>query len=137
VPFLIVVGVVVLLCIALVVAVAIDPGPPPGEVAIAYELAWDRLDFDTLWLLSAPELRDHRNRDEFVRAKREAYADRRALAGLTRHVALEDVVAGRDAATARTQVELHDGTVVHNQVQLIKHVGRWLVCAYDLAPEKA
>lgn len=136
-PFLIVVGVVVLLCLALVVAVAIDPGPPPGEVAIAYELAWDRLDFDTLWLLSAPELRDHRNRDEFVRAKREAYADRRALAGLARHVGLEDIVAGRDAATARTQVELHDGTVVHNQVQLIKHVGRWLVCAYDLAPETA
>jgi hypothetical protein len=137
VPFLIVVGVVVLLCLALVVAVAIDPGPPPGEVAIAYELAWDRLDFDTLWLLSAPELRDHRNRDEFVRAKREAYVDRRALAGLARHVALEDIVAGRDAATARTQVELHDGTVVRNQVQLIKHVGRWLVCAYDLAPETA
>lgn len=136
-PFVVVIGVVVLLCLALVVAVALDPGPPPGEVAIAYELAWDRLDFDTLWLLSAPELRDHRNRDEFVRAKRDAYADRRALAGLARHVTLDDIVAGSDAATARTQVELHDGTVVHNQVQLIKHVGRWLVCAYDLAPEKA
>jgi hypothetical protein len=137
VPFAIVIGVVILLCLALVVAVAIDPGPPPGEVALAYELAWDQLDFDTIWLLSAPELRDHRNREEFVRAKREAYADRRALAGLAGDVSLEEVVAGRDAATARTSIQLHDGSVVHNQVQLVKHVGRWLVCAYDLTPETA
>jgi len=136
-PFAIIIGVVVLLCLALVVAVAIDPGPPPGEVALAYELAWDRFDFDTLWLLSAPELRDHRNREEFVRAKREAYADRKALAGLAGEVSLDEVVAGRDAATARTCVELHDGSVVHNQVKLVRHVGRWLVCAYDLVPEKA
>jgi hypothetical protein len=137
VPFVIVMGIVIVLCLALVVAVAVDAGPPPGEVALAYELAWDRLDFDTLWLLSAPELRDHRTREEFVRAKRDAYAERRALAGLASDVALEEIVAGRDAATARTRVQLNDGTVVHNQVQLVKHTGRWLVCAYDLAPENA
>ena len=33
------------LIVALVVAVAVDPGPAPDESALAYEEAWDRLDF--------------------------------------------------------------------------------------------
>ena len=68
---------VVALVLALVVAVGLEPGPSPGEVAVSYELAWDRLDFDALWSLSGDELRDGRSRREFMTDKREAYAGQR------------------------------------------------------------
>ena len=47
-----IVGVAVLgLVIAFVVIYAKDPGPPPDDVATAYETAWDHLDFSSLWTL--------------------------------------------------------------------------------------
>ena len=62
--------VVVLLIAALIgsmiLIVAMEPGPSPSDLAIAYELAWDRLDFATIWSLSDPSMRDGRNRREFV-----------------------------------------------------------------------
>ena len=128
----IIAGVVVVLCLALVVAVARDPGPPPGDVAVAYELAWDRLDFDTLWTLSGKELRDNRSQAEFVDAKRSAYDRAPGLAGLAQHVSIEEVAAGADLAVARTRVELTDGTVVRNELRLARRDGRWQVVAYEL-----
>jgi hypothetical protein len=128
----VVVSVVVALCIALVVAVARDQGPPPGEVAIAYELAWDRLDFHTLWSLSGPELRDGRARHDFVAAKRAAYAHNPGLAGLARDVALEEVLAGKEVAVVRTRVDLQDGKVVHNELHMIRRDQRWDVVSYEL-----
>ena len=65
---------VIALVLALVVAVGLEPGPSPGDVAVSYELAWDRLDFDALWALSGDELRDGRSRGDFMNDKREAYA---------------------------------------------------------------
>ena len=48
-----IVGTIILvLMIAVVVAIARDRGPGPGDVAVAYELAWDRLDFESLFTLS-------------------------------------------------------------------------------------
>ena len=47
---------VIALVLALVVAVGLEPGPSPDDVAVSYELAWDRLDFDALWALSGDEL---------------------------------------------------------------------------------
>ncbi len=128
----VVAGAVLLLCLALVVAVARDPGPPPGEVALAYELAWDRLDFETLWSLSGPELRDDRSKPEFVTAKRAAYDRTPGLAGLARDVSLEDVAGGTDVAVARTRVELTDGAVVRNELRLARREGSWQVVAYEL-----
>ena len=90
----VVAGVVVLLALALVVIVAADPGPPPGDVALAYEQAWDRFDFESLWLLSGDELRDGLGRNEFVHAKRETYAERPELGNLARYVVVEQVHAG-------------------------------------------
>jgi hypothetical protein len=128
----IIAGAVLFLCLALVVAVARDPGPPPGEVAVAYELAWDRLDFETLWSLSGAELRDGRPKHDFVAAKRAAYDRTPGLAGLARHVLLEDVTTGADVAVARTRIELTDGTVVRNELRLARREGTWQVVAYDL-----
>ncbi|MBA2327896.1 MAG: hypothetical protein H0V95_14810 [Actinobacteria bacterium] len=125
-------GAVLFLVLALVVAVARDPGPPPGDVALAYELAWDRLDFETLWSLSGTELRDDRPKHDFVDAKRAAYDRAPGLAGLARHVSLDDVAAGTDVAVVRTRIELTDGGVVRNELRLARRDGSWQVVAYEL-----
>src|SRR2546423_12174993 len=66
----------------LVVAVGIAGAPRPDDTAVAYEHAWDRLDFTTLWNLSGPDLRDARTRDQVVRDKGAAYRAEGHLAGL-------------------------------------------------------
>ena len=131
-----VVGAAILfLCVALVVAVVRDPGPQPDDVAMAYELAWDHLDFESLWTLSGRELHDGLDRAAFVAAKRAAYASRPELGRLARDVTLDAVTAARDNAVVRTRVVLRDGDVVHNQIQLARREGRWLVVGYRLESE--
>ena len=127
--------VVIALVLALVVVVGLEPGPDPGEIAVSYELAWDRLDFDTLWSLSGIELRDGRSRHEFTADKREAYAGQRELAGLAQEVKLDEVRRGSELAAVRTRVLLRDGTAVRNQVQLALREGTWKVIGYHLEPE--
>jgi hypothetical protein len=127
--------VVIGLVLALVVAVGREPGPSPGEVAVSYELAWDRLDFQALWALSGDELRDGRSRAEFIADKGEAYAGQRALAGLARKVELDEVMVGSELAAVRTRVLLRDGTTARNQVQLALRDGTWKVIAYHLEPD--
>jgi hypothetical protein len=104
-------------------------------VAVSYELAWDRLDFDALWTLSGDELRDGRTRPEFMADKREAYAGQRELAGLARDVQLDEVLRGSELAAVRTHVILQDGTTVRNQVQLALREGTWKVTGYHLEPD--
>jgi hypothetical protein len=130
-----VVGVVILaLALAVVVAIARDRGPGPGDVAVAYELAWDRLDFESLFTLSGAELRDGLDRRGFVAAKRTAYAQRASLGGLVERVGVDQVASVEDAAVVITRVELRDGTVVHNRVELARRTARWQVVAYRLEP---
>ena len=130
-----VVGIVVLaLMIAVIVVIAKDRGPGPGEVAVAYELAWDRLDFESLYTLSGLELRDGRDRREFIAAKRSAYAQQRELGGLVEQVGIDQIANSRDAAVAITEVELHDRAVVHNRIEMTRRNGRWQVVAYRLEP---
>jgi hypothetical protein len=130
-----VVGVVVLaLALAVVVVIAKDHGPGPGEVAVSYEVAWDHLDFESLFTLSGTELRDGLDRRGFIAAKRAAYAEQRALSGLVERVGIDQVASVRDNAVAITSVELHDGTVVHNRIELARRNGRWQVVAYRLEP---
>jgi hypothetical protein len=128
----IIVGVVLVLVIALVIAVARDPGPSPEDVAVAYEDAWDRLDFEALWTLSGDELHDGLRHREFVDAKRSAYAVQTGLGGLAADVRVEHVEAGRQVALVKTRVALHDGGAAHNEVQLESRGGRWVVVGYDL-----
>ncbi len=129
--------IVLALCVALIVAVARDPGPRPDEVALAYELAWDRLDFESLWTLSGVELRDGLERGAFVAAKRAAYSARPELGRLARDVAIDDVAGGMAHAAVRTSVVLRDGESVHNQIHLAKRGGKWLVVGYQLEPDPA
>ncbi len=131
----VVVGVVILaLALAVVVAIARDRGPGPGDVAVAYELAWDRLDFESLFTLSGAELRDGLDRRGFVAAKRTAYEQQASLGGLVERVGVEQVASVEDAGVVITRVELRDGTVVHNRVELARRAARWQVVAYRLEP---
>lgn len=120
------------LILVLVIAVARDGGPQPADVALGYELAWDRLDFESLWALSGDELRDGLGRRDFVAAKTAAYASQSALGRLALDVAIEDVRPGDDLAVVRTRIDLRDGDATHNELQLAKRVGRWVVVEYRL-----
>ncbi len=120
------------LAIALVVIIALDPGPTPSDVAIAYEEAWDRLDFDTLWTLSGTELRDQRTRADFLRAKGDGATGRSALAELANQVEVDDELVGSDLAVVHTRLRLRDGASVRNQVELAFRDGAWKVIGYHL-----
>ena len=133
--FAVVITLVILLCFAVVAAIAKDRGPTPDDVAVSYEMAWDRFDFDVLWSLSGSELRDGLDRHEFVAAKRAAYTNQRALSELGADVTIEDSAVRGDAARVTTCVVLRDGTAVHNTVQLARRTGRWQVVAYQLAAD--
>jgi len=126
--------IILLLCGAVVVTIAMDRGPGPDDVAVSYEHAWDRLDFASLFSLSAAELRDGMDRKRFIAAKRAAYADRGELRGLAANVVAEDVAVRGAHAIVTTLVELHDGAVVHNRVDLIRRTARWQVYGYSVAP---
>jgi len=128
-------GVVVVgLALAVVVAIARDRGPGPDDVAVAYELAWDHLDFESLFTLSGTELRDGLDRRAFVAAKRAAYEQQRALGGLVARVGVDEQASRRDNAVVITRVELSDHAVVHNRVELARRNARWQVVAYRLEP---
>jgi hypothetical protein len=129
-------AVLVALIFAVVIALAKDKGPGPDDAAVAYELAWDRLDFESLFTLSARELRDGRDRQAFVAAKRAAYEHQQALGGLVARVGIDEVATGRDAAVVLTAVELRDGSIVHNRIELIRRNARWEVAAYSLTPSE-
>lgn len=124
--------VVLALIVALIVAVAHDPGPPVEDVAVAYEDAWDRLDFQTLWTLSGEELRDGMSRGDFVVAKRAAYERRPELGNLAARVIVEQLETGRHAGVIRTRVDLRGGGTARNELQLAHRGGRWVVIAYHL-----
>jgi hypothetical protein len=114
----------------LFVAVAIEPGPQPADVALAYEMAWDRLDFDTLFDLSGLELRDGAKRPGFVAAKRAAYADAKR-GKLAARIAVENVTEASETALVITNVATNEGSV-HNNVLMERRSGRWYVVAYSL-----
>lgn len=120
------------LIVALVVAVGRDPGPAPADVAVAYEGAWDRLDFDALWTLSGAELRDGMDRRAYATAKRTAYAARPDLGGLTEAVEVESVESTRDLAVVRTRLVLRTGEDTRNEVELARRSERWVVVGYRL-----
>jgi hypothetical protein len=126
--------VVLALALAVVVAIARDKGPGPDDVAVSYELAWDRLDFESLFTLSGAELRDGLDRHAFVAAKKTAYEQQRALVGLVDRVGIDELARAREAAVVITCVELSDHAVVHNRVELARRNARWQVVAYRLEP---
>jgi len=114
-----IVGVAIfVLIIALVIAVARDPGPPPDDVAVAYERAWDGLDFDAVWSLSGDELRDGMARKPFIEAKRAAYVGQADLGGLAASVAVDHLEIEDQVAIVHTVVTLRHGGTARNELAL-------------------
>jgi hypothetical protein len=117
-----------------VVAVGKAGAPSPGDTAVAYEHAWDRLDFTTLWNLSGPNLRDGRTRDQFVRDKVAAYrAEAHGLSGLVRSVRPERVDVNGPVARVLARLDLHSGESVVDEMLLERIGPAWHVTAYHIS----
>jgi hypothetical protein len=134
VPILMLLVFTVGMAIWLMVAVAKAQGPNPADTAVAYEHAWDRLDFATLWNLSGPTLRDGRTRDQFVRDKLAAYeGEVHDLSGLVQSVEPEQVDVNGPVARVLARLHLHSGETVVDEMLLERIGPAWHVTAYHLA----
>jgi hypothetical protein len=124
------------ICIVLLiftwVAIGMEPGPSAADVAIAYESAWDDLDFALLFDLSGDELRDGLRREEFIAAKRAAYEGKNERLGAK--VEVDTSVVGHQSALVVTRVEAA-GARVRNNVMLEHTSNGWKVVAYSLRPD--
>ena len=129
-PIVIAVVLVFVLLGILWTALAKESGPAPADVALAYETAWDRLDFDLLYDLSGDELRDGLRRDQFVAAKRAAYA-KHDPGYLGADVEVEGAVATGQTALVVTRVTTGGGSV-RNNVLLERRAPGWTVVKYSL-----
>jgi hypothetical protein len=131
VPLAISIGIIIALLFVMWVAFAKEPGPGPADVAIAYEQAWDGLDFGLLYDLSGDEMRDGMRRDQFIAAKKAAYArsDERGRLGAT--VTVDDLVASGQTAAVATRVHTDEGEV-QNRVLLEKRANGWMVVGYSI-----
>jgi hypothetical protein len=132
-PLIIAVCIILVLLGFMLWAVAHEQPPGPAEVAVAYESAWDHLNFSTLFDLSGAELRDGMRREAFVAAKHEAYGDhpRQRLAA---HIDVDTEIKGKETALVVTRVSTDDGSV-RNNVLLERRGGSWAVVGYTLRPE--
>jgi hypothetical protein len=130
-----VVAVVVLsgLLVFMWIAIGREPGPGPADVAIAYERAWDDLDFELLYDLSGDALRDGLRRDRFIATKRAAFAHR-AGERLDADITVETAVTGHQTSLVVTRVAAV-GTVVRNNVLLEHQANGWQVVGYSLRPD--
>ena len=120
------------------VSIGREPGPGPADVAIAYERAWDDLDFNLLFDLSGEELRDGMRRERFINTKRAAYdsAEQHARSRIGADIGVETAIAGHQTALVVTKVAAH-GESVRNNVMLEKRANGWVVVGYTLRPERA
>jgi hypothetical protein len=132
VPVLVLTGVLLAIAVVLLVGIARGGSPPPGEVAIAYELAWDRFEFDVVWDLSGPLMRDGRTRIEFATDKRAAYAAHPELRGLVADVAVRHVEVEDDHARVTTALALVAGGELVDELLLRRHDDTWRVEGYHL-----
>lgn len=130
-PAVVLAATVVALAVAVLWALAVER-PDPAETALAYEEAWDRHDFDLLWRLSGPELRDGRSRDGFVAAKGELYRERADLSRLVERVEIRAVESAGRLARIGTRLGLRDGAFFDNEMLLRREGNRWAVVGYRL-----
>jgi hypothetical protein len=133
VPIVVALVIVGLLLLFMWISVGREPGPGPSDVAIAYERAWDELDFGLLYDLSGAELRDGLRRDQFIAAKRAAYANAGKDARIGARITVETSIAGHQTALVVTRVVA--GGVVRNNVMLDHTANGWVVIGYSLRPD--
>ena len=134
-PLAIAIGVIVALLGFLLFAIAHEKGPSAPDVAIGYERAWDELNFGLLWDLSGPELREGLRRDQFIAAKRQAYANE-AHGRVAERIEVDTFVEGSASALVVTRVT-GEGTSVRNDVLLERRANGWTVVGYSLRPAGA
>jgi len=136
VPLVIAISVIVALLGFVFYALAHERGPSAPDVAIGYERAWDELNFGLLWDLSGPELRDGMRRDQFIAAKRHAYASAEHRGRLAERIEVDTFVEGHQSALVVTQVTA-EGSTVRNDVLLERRANGWTVVGYSLRPTGA
>ncbi len=129
-------SVLFLLLFCMWIAIGREPGPAAVDVAIAYERAWDELDFNLLYDLSGPGLRDGLRRDQFIAAKRAAYARPESRTRIGADITVETSVAGNQTALVVTRV-VADGSPVRNNVMLEHTSNGWVVVGYSLRTDTA
>ena len=135
-PLFVAIAIIVVLLIYLLYAVAHERGPGAPDVAIGYERAWDELNFGLLWDLSGEELRDGLLRDQFIDAKRKAYANVSARGRVADSIVVDTFVEGNQSALVVTCVTA-EGINVHNDVLLERRANGWTVVGYALRPAGA
>jgi hypothetical protein len=133
VPVVVALVIVGLLLLFMWISVGREPGPGPSDVAIAYERAWDELDFGLLYDLSGAELRDGLRRDQFIAAKRAAYANAGKNTRIGARITVETSIAGHQTALVVTRVVAD--CAVRNNVMLDHTANGWVVIGYSLRPD--
>ena len=133
--FIVAMAIIAVLLVFMWVAIGMEPGPGPADVAIAYEGAWDELDFELLYDLSGEELRDGMRRERFIAAKRAAYENSAVSSRLGARVSIDTSVRGHQTALVVTRVAAPGG-VLHNNVMLEKRSNGWVVVGYSLRPDE-
>jgi hypothetical protein len=136
VPLIVAIGVVVALMLFMLFAIAHERGPGAPDVAIGYERAWDELNFGLLWDLSGEELREGMRRDQFIEAKRKAYAKVEPRGPLADRIEVDTFVEGNQSALVVTRVAA-EGSSVRNDVLLERRANGWTVVGYSLRPTSA
>jgi hypothetical protein len=134
VPLVIALVIIAGLLLFMWISVGREPGPGPSDVAIAYERAWAELDFGLLYDLSGAQLRDGLRRDQFIAAKRSAYARAEHGSPIGARIGVETSVAGNQTALVVTKV-VADGGAVRNNVMLDHTSNGWLVIGYSFRPD--
>ena len=131
-PLVIAIGIIIVLLGYVLFAIAHEKGPNAPDVAIGYEHAWDELNFGLLWDLSGPELREGLRRDQFIAAKRQAYANE-ARGPVAERIEVDTFVEGTASALVVTCVTA-EGASVRNDVLLERRANGWTVVGYSLRP---
>lgn len=127
---------VAVLAVVMLVFVGTQKRIDPRDVAVAYELAWQRQDWSTLFDLSAKELRDGQARDEFVVSKRASVERATAPDDPIVAVEVDEVVAATDTASVITRLRTGAGSV-RSRVLCERRNGRWQVVAHNLVADDA
>lgn len=133
-PVIVALAVVVALAITMLVLVGNERGPQPADVAVAYELAWLRRDYSSVFDLSAKELRDGLDRAAFVAAKRAGDAKVGDHSERDLDVIVDEMVAATDAAVVVTRVSA-TGNDLRHRVMCERRQGKWQVVAYNLVSD--
>jgi hypothetical protein len=128
-------GLVAVMAIVMLVFLGLERGPQPADLAVSYELAWQRRDWSTLFDLSAAELRDGLARDEFVAAKR-AGDEKVPARPEPRPVLVDAVTADTHDAVVVTRVD-GSGAPLRHAVTCARRNGRWQVVSHHLVADES